>query len=29
MDRVVSVFRPDKKATYMIYPGVQSYQEFA
>jgi hypothetical protein len=26
MDRVVSVFRPDKKATYIIYPGVQSYQ---
>jgi hypothetical protein len=25
MDRVVSVFRPDKKATYIIYPGVQSY----
>ncbi|MCX6930085.1 MAG: DUF4412 domain-containing protein [Verrucomicrobia bacterium] len=25
MDRVVSVFRPDKKATYVIYPGVQSY----
>jgi hypothetical protein len=25
MDRVVSVFRPDKKVTYIIYPGVQSY----
>ncbi len=25
MDRVVSVFRPDKKTTYIIYPGVQSY----
>jgi hypothetical protein len=25
MDRVISVFRPDKKATYVIYPGVQSY----
>jgi hypothetical protein len=25
MDRVISVFRPDKKATYIIYPGVQSY----
>ena len=28
-DRLVSVFRPDKKATYIIYPGVQSYQEVA
>ena len=27
MDRMVSVFRPDKKVTYLIYPGVQSYQE--
>jgi hypothetical protein len=27
LDRLVSVFRPDKKATYVIYPGVQSYQE--
>jgi hypothetical protein len=27
MDRMVSVFRPDKKATYLIYPGVQSYQD--
>ena len=25
MDRMVTVFRPDKKATYIIYPGVQSY----
>ena len=25
MDRVVSVFRPDKKATYVMYPGIQSY----
>src|ERR1017187_3393629 len=25
MDRVVSVFRPDKKVTYIICPGVQSY----
>ena len=29
MDRVVSIFRPDKKVTYMIYPGVQSYQALA
>jgi hypothetical protein len=29
MDRIVSIFRPDKKLTYMIYPGVQSYQELA
>ena len=28
MDRMITVFRPDKKATYVIYPGVQSYQEF-
>jgi hypothetical protein len=27
MDRLVSIFRPDKKVTYLIYPGVQSYQE--
>ena len=27
LDRMVSVFRPDKKITYLIYPGVQSYQE--
>ncbi len=25
MDRVISLFRPDKKATYIIYPGIQSY----
>jgi hypothetical protein len=25
MDRVISIFRPDKKTTYVIYPGVQSY----
>ncbi len=25
LDRVISVFRPDKKATYIIYPGIQSY----
>jgi hypothetical protein len=29
MDRMGSIFRPDKKLTYMIYPGVQSYQELA
>ena len=29
LDRLVSVFRPDKKATFVIYPGVQSYQEVA
>jgi hypothetical protein len=29
MDRMVSIFRPDKKLTYVIYPGVQSYQELA
>jgi hypothetical protein len=29
MDRFVSIFRPDKKLTYVIYPGVQSYQEIA
>ena len=27
MSRVVSVYRPDKKATYVMYPGVQSYVE--
>ena len=27
MDRVISIFRPDKKLTYLLYPGVQSYQE--
>ena len=26
MARIVSVFRPDKKAMYVIYPGIQSYQ---
>ena len=26
MDRIISVFRPDKKITYILYPGVQSYQ---
>jgi uncharacterized protein DUF4412 len=25
MDRVVSIMRPDKKAMYLIYPGLQSY----
>jgi|ERR1035437_497684 hypothetical protein len=25
MDRVISVFRPDKKGTYVMYPGIQSY----
>jgi hypothetical protein len=25
MSRVVSVFRPDKKTTYVLYPGVQTY----
>jgi hypothetical protein len=25
MDRIVSVMRPDKKALYLIYPGLQSY----
>lgn len=25
MDRVTSIFRPDKKLTYTIYPGIQSY----
>ena len=29
MDRVVSIFRPDKKLKYIIYPGIQSYQELA
>ena len=27
LDRMVSIFWPDKKATYLVYPGVQSYQE--
>jgi len=26
MARIITVFRPDKKATYVIYPGIQSYQ---
>ena len=26
MDRIISLFRPDKKVTYVIYPGIQSYQ---
>jgi hypothetical protein len=26
MDRMISIFRPDEKAKYVIYPGVQSYQ---
>jgi hypothetical protein len=25
MDRVVSIIRPDKKATFVLYPGAQSY----
>jgi hypothetical protein len=25
MERVISLFRPDKKVTYIIYPGIQSY----
>lgn len=29
MDRVVSVIRPDKKATYIIFPGMQSYVNLA
>jgi hypothetical protein len=29
MDRLVSILRPDRKVTYLIYPGVQSYQELA
>jgi hypothetical protein len=29
MDRMVSIFRPDKRLTYLVYPGVQSYQELA
>jgi hypothetical protein len=27
MDHFTSIFRPDKKLTYLVYPGVQSYQE--
>jgi len=26
MDHLISIFRPDKKVTYVMYPGVQSYQ---
>lgn len=25
MDRVISIFRPDKQTTFVIYPGIQSY----
>jgi len=25
MDRVISISRPDKQATYVVYPGIQSY----
>jgi hypothetical protein len=25
MERIVSLFRPDKKVTYIVYPGTQSY----
>jgi hypothetical protein len=25
MDRIISLFRPDKKLTYIVYPGIQSY----
>jgi hypothetical protein len=25
MDRIISLFRPDKKVTYIVYPGIQSY----
>src|SRR5438094_6389774 len=27
IEKVVSISRPDKKATYMVYPGLQSYLE--
>jgi len=27
MDRFISIFRPDRKLTYLIYPSVHSYQE--
>ncbi len=27
MDKIVSISRPDKKATYMMYPGLQAYVE--
>lgn len=26
MERIISLFRPDKKVTYVVYPGIQSYQ---
>ena len=29
MDHFISIFRPDRKVTYLIYPGVHSYQELA
>lgn len=29
MDRIVTISRPDKKLTYMIYPGLQGYVETA
>ncbi len=29
MDHFTSIFRPDRKVTYLVYPGVQSYQELA
>jgi hypothetical protein len=25
MERIISIFRPDKKVTYIVYPGIQSY----
>jgi hypothetical protein len=25
MERIISLFRPDKKVTYIVYPGIQSY----
>jgi hypothetical protein len=28
MSRVISLVRPDKKITYVLYPGVQTYQSF-
>ena len=27
MDQIVTIARPDKKAAYLIYPGMQSYAE--
>lgn len=29
MDKMISISRPDKKLTYMIYPGLQAYTETA